>query len=75
MVESFTIRSYTAIARKFRVEVSFACDLAAISTVKAGLRPTNQPATAVPDGLAWEVAGAVLGASVGVAPSEQRKRQ
>ncbi len=57
MVESFMIRSYTAIARKFRVEVAVACDLAAISTVKAGLRPTKQQATAVPDGLAWEVPG------------------
>jgi len=57
MVETFTLKSYGATARNFHVEIALACDLAAISTVKAGLRPAVQPATATPDGLAWEVPG------------------
>ncbi len=57
MVERFTVKSYAETTRNFGVEVALACDLAAISTVKAGLRPTDQPATATPDGLAWDVPG------------------
>jgi len=57
MVESFTVKSYGATARKLHIEVALACDLAAISTVKAGLRPADQPAIATRDGLAWEVPG------------------
>jgi glycogen debranching enzyme len=70
MVESFTVKSYAATARHFRVEVALACDLAAISTVKAGLRPTDQPAIAIRDGLAWEVPGQCsVRASVSPLPS------
>jgi glycogen debranching enzyme len=57
MVETFTVRSYAATARDLRVEATLACDLAAISTVKAGLRPADLPAQATGDGLAWEVPG------------------
>ena len=57
MVESFTIKSYAATARELRLEATLTCDLAAISTVKAGLRPAELPAQATADGLAWEVPG------------------
>lgn len=57
MVESFTVKSYAGEARNFRIEVTLACDLAAISSVKAGLRPPDQPAIATADGLVWEVPG------------------
>ena len=57
MVESFTVKSHAAIARDFHVEVALECDLAAMSTVKAGLRPAAQLAIAVRDGMAWEVPG------------------
>jgi N-terminal domain of (some) glycogen debranching enzymes len=57
MVESFAVKSYAATGRNLHVEVAMSCDLAAISTVKAGLRPTDQPAVATQDGLAWEVPG------------------
>jgi glycogen debranching enzyme len=57
MVESFTVKSYAATARDFHVEVALECDLAAISTVKAGLRPAAQLANAARDGLVWEVPG------------------
>jgi glycogen debranching enzyme len=60
MVESFAVKSYAAKARNFHLEVVLACDLAAISTVKAGLRPPEQPAIAIEDGLAWEVPGQCL---------------
>jgi glycogen debranching enzyme len=57
MVESFAVKSYAETPRDIRVEVAMSCDLASISTVKAGLRPTDQPANATPDGLEWDVPG------------------
>jgi hypothetical protein len=57
MIERFTVESYAAAARNFRVELTMECDLAAIATVKAGLRPAGHAATATGEGLVWEVPG------------------
>ena len=65
MVESFTVKSLAATAGNFALEVTLACDLAAIATLKAGLRPGDQPARADGDALGVGGARSVLGESLG----------
>jgi glycogen debranching enzyme len=53
MLESFTLRSHARATLNCHVEVRLACDLAAISDVRSGLRPAGKTATSTADGLSW----------------------
>ena len=74
MVESFGSSPIRRGPGTFAYEAALACDLAAISTVKAGL-PANRPARHRHPGRAgMGGARAVVGASVGVPATHLRKR-
>jgi glycogen debranching enzyme len=55
VVEMFSIRSYSPVARSCRAELRVACDFAGIAAVKRGLPCLPWPAQATTGGLLWEI--------------------